>query len=94
MILTSLMFIVGFSISFIALGATASAVGQVLLTRRWILQKIAGMIMIVFGLHVLGIFRLNFLYQDKRMHNVQNEERDDWCACTGSGVCDRLVSLP
>jgi cytochrome c-type biogenesis protein len=72
-IMSSLMFIIGFSISFIALGATASAVGQVLLTQRWILQKIAGIIMIVFGLHVLGIFRINFLYQDKRMHGVQTK---------------------
>src|SRR6478735_2870927 len=52
-IMSSLMFILGFSISFIALGATASAVGQALLTQRRILQQIAGIIMIVFGLHVL-----------------------------------------
>ena len=72
-ILSSVMFIIGFSISFIALGATATAVGQVLLTKRLILQKIAGVIMIVFGLHVLGVFRINALYQDKRMHSVQTK---------------------
>jgi cytochrome c-type biogenesis protein len=36
-----------------------------------ILMKIAGVIIIIFGLHLLGIFRINALYQDKRMHNVQ-----------------------
>jgi cytochrome c-type biogenesis protein len=65
------MFILGFTISFVALGATATALGKLLLTRMPILRNIAGIIMIVFGLHVLGVFRINALYQDKRMHNLQ-----------------------
>ena len=69
--LSSLMFIVGFTISFIALGATATAVGKFLLLRMPILRNIAGIIMIVFGLHVLGVFRIKALYQDTRMHNIQ-----------------------
>lgn len=70
-IISSLLFILGFSISFIALGATATALSQALLVRMPILRQVAGVIMIVFGLHVLGVFRINALYQDKRMHNVQ-----------------------
>src|SRR5690242_18273316 len=68
---SSIMFIIGFSITFIAEGATATALGKAILTRMPILLKIAGVIIIVFGLHLLGVFRLNFLYQDKRMHSVQ-----------------------
>ena len=69
--LSSLMFIVGFTISFIALGATATAVGQFLLTRMPYLIRIAGIVMIVFGLHVLGVFRIRALYQDTRLHSVK-----------------------
>jgi len=79
--MSSVMFILGFTISFIALGATATALGKLLLTRMPILRNVAGIIMIVFGLHVLGVFRINALYQDKRMHNLQ----------TSSGMWGALV---
>jgi len=72
-IVSSIMFIIGFSITFIVLGATASALSKAVLTRMPILMKIAGIIIMVFGLHLLGIFRINALYQDKRMHNVQSQ---------------------
>lgn len=78
---SSIMFVIGFSISFIVVGATATAVGQFVLTRMPIFHKIAGIIMIVFGLHVLGVFRITALYQDKRMHGVQ----------TSSGLLGALV---
>ncbi|HZI50500.1 MAG TPA: cytochrome c biogenesis protein CcdA, partial [Terriglobia bacterium] len=51
--LSSIMFILGFTISFVALGATATVVGKFLNTRMEYLRYIAGIIMIVFGLHVL-----------------------------------------
>jgi len=70
-IFSSIMFIIGFSITFIALGATATAIGQVLLARRQVLTQIAGIVIIVFGLHLLGVFKIKALYQDKRMHNVR-----------------------
>jgi cytochrome c-type biogenesis protein len=72
-IISSIMFIIGFSITFIALGATATAVSQTLLVRMPMLRKIAGVVIVIFGLHILGIFRINALYQDKRMHNVQTK---------------------
>jgi cytochrome c-type biogenesis protein len=79
--LSSVMFILGFTISFIALGATATAVGKFLLVRMPILRQVAGIIMIVFGLHVLGVFRIKALYQDTRLHKVQ----------TSSGMIGALV---
>ena len=70
-LLNSVMFIVGFSITFISLGASASWLGQILLSRMHLLYRIAGIIIIIFGLHLLGIFKINFLYQDKRFHSVE-----------------------
>jgi cytochrome c-type biogenesis protein len=70
-LLSSVMFIVGFSITFILLGASATWLGEVLVSRRYLLDKIAGLVLIVFGIHVLGIVKINALYQDKRFHNVE-----------------------
>jgi len=70
-LLNSIMFIVGFSITFIMLGATATWVGQFLLSRMRLLGQLAGLILIVFGIHLTGLFKINFLYKDKRFHNVQ-----------------------
>jgi len=42
-----------------------------------ILYRIAGLVIIVFGLHVLGVFKINALYQDKRFHDVQ-KPRGAW----------------
>jgi cytochrome c-type biogenesis protein len=69
--LSSVMFILGFTLSFVALGATATAVGKYLITRMSYLRPIAGIIMIVFAMHVLGIYRIKALYQDTRMHRLQ-----------------------
>jgi cytochrome c-type biogenesis protein len=65
--ITSLAFVLGFSIVFVALGATATALGKFLLTQLPLLSKIAGGILIVFGLHTMGVFRLAFLETEKRM---------------------------
>ena len=65
--LTSLAFVIGFSIVFVALGASASAVGKFMFARLPLLSKIAGAILIVFGLHTMGVFRLGFLDTEKRV---------------------------
>jgi cytochrome c-type biogenesis protein len=65
---TSLAFVFGFSIVFVALGASASAIGKFLLAQLPLLSKIAGVVLIVFGLHTMGVFRLAFLETEKRMH--------------------------
>src|ERR1041385_8444271 len=69
-LMNSITFIVGFSITFVILGASATWLGQVLVSWRLLLDKIAGLVLIVFGVHVLGIVKINALYQDKRFHNV------------------------
>jgi len=69
-LLNSVMFIVGFSITFISLGASATYLGQILLSKVAVLHRVAGVVIIVFGLHLVGIFKIKFLYQDKRFHQV------------------------
>jgi cytochrome c-type biogenesis protein len=67
-VLSSLAFIVGFSIVFVSLGAAASAIGQFLISQQAIFNRIAGAIIIVFGLHTMGVLRIEWLYQEKRVH--------------------------
>jgi cytochrome c-type biogenesis protein len=71
LLVNSLMFIIGFSITFMAEGASASWIGQVVATRMRLLYRLAGLIIIVFGVHLLGIVKINFLYRDKRFHNIE-----------------------
>ena len=65
---TSLAFVIGFSIVFVALGASATAVGKFMFARLPLLSKIAGVVLIVLGLHTMGVFRLAFLDAEKRVH--------------------------
>ncbi len=62
----SVCFVLGFSTVFVLLGASATALGQALLSYRWELNIAAGTIVIVFGLFLMGLFRLPFLYRDIR----------------------------
>lgn len=64
----SLMFILGFSLIFIALGASATFVGKFLSRNiRWF-EIVGGILVILFGLHFTGIFRLRFLDREKKVH--------------------------
>jgi len=71
MMLNSISFILGFSIVFITLGAISTEVGQLLARYKSTLAQIAGVVIILFGLHLTGIFRINALYADKRLHGVK-----------------------
>ena len=66
----SLLFILGFSVVFISLGASATWLGQALLSRMTILYKIAGIIIVIFGLHLTGILKIGLLYRDARFHSA------------------------
>jgi cytochrome c-type biogenesis protein len=61
------LFVLGFSTVFVALGASASAVGGMLRFYSDALAKIAGVAIIIMGLHFLGVLRLGFLMQEKRV---------------------------
>lgn len=62
----SFCFVLGFTTVFVALGTGASIIGQFLLKHQTILAQIAGIAIIVMGLHFLGIFRLGVLYKEVR----------------------------
>lgn len=67
-VVTSLFFVLGFSLVFIALGATATAFGQLFRQSLPILTPIAGVVITLMGLHFLGVFRIGFLDRQMR-HN-------------------------
>ena len=69
--LHSLTFILGFSVVFIALGAVATGVGQFANQYHNLLAKLAGIIVIIFGLHLTGLLKIKALYADKRLHDVK-----------------------
>ncbi len=64
-----LAFVVGFSVIFIALGAAASAVGALLFDLRQWIARIGGIIVILFGLHTMGVIRIPVLDYDTRPKN-------------------------
>jgi cytochrome c-type biogenesis protein len=63
----SVAFVLGFSLVFVGLGASASAVGALMMEHLSILGKIAGVVIILFGLHMMGVLRIGWLYSEKRM---------------------------
>ena len=65
-ILKTVLFSLGFSLVFISFGATASFIGNILLENSNTLRIIAGVIIIIFSLQLIGILNLNFLNQEKR----------------------------
>ena len=65
-ILSSVFFVLGFTTIFVALGAGASAFGQLLHGHKILLTQIAGGVIVLFGLHFLGIFKIGLLYRDTR----------------------------
>jgi cytochrome c-type biogenesis protein len=59
-------FVLGFTTVFVLLGASATEVGQFLASRGALFAKIAGLVVMVFGLHLLGVLKIPMLYREKR----------------------------
>ena len=66
-IAAALLFVLGFATVFVAFGATASAIGGLLLSKAPLLATLAGIAIIVMGLHFLGAFKIPFLMRDTRI---------------------------
>lgn len=64
----SILFVLGFSTVFVALGASATAIGQLLLGYRYEANLVAGTIIILFGLLMVGLIRWSWLQRDIRFH--------------------------
>jgi len=65
-LLAALIFVLGFTTVFVAFGASASAIGTLLHAYSYVLGKIAGVVIIIMGLHFLGITPITFLMQEHR----------------------------
>jgi cytochrome c-type biogenesis protein len=71
-LLNALLFIAGFSTVFIAFGASASLIGQVLYEYQDIIRKIGGILIIIFGLYLLGILKLNIFMTERRLVHFES----------------------
>jgi cytochrome c-type biogenesis protein len=67
-LLHAIVFVCGFSLIFLALGAGATVFGQLMLRYRDWISRIGGVLIIVFGLYMLGVFNFAFLMKDTRLH--------------------------
>jgi cytochrome c-type biogenesis protein len=63
-------FVLGFSTVFVLLGASATTLGQLLLTFRYELNVVGGTIVILFGLFMLGVLKVAWLQRDLRFHGL------------------------
>ena len=71
-VISAIVFVLGFTTVFVALGAGASSIGQVLQTYKAELGTIAGAVIILFGLHFLGLMRIPLLYSEARFETKQS----------------------
>jgi cytochrome c-type biogenesis protein len=69
-VLHSLLFIAGFTLIFLALGATATVLGRLLLANRLWISRFGGALIILFGLYLLGVFNIGLLSTERRVHLV------------------------
>ncbi|MGE3916566.1 MAG: cytochrome c biogenesis CcdA family protein, partial [Hyphomicrobiaceae bacterium] len=67
-IVAAICFVLGFTTVFVGLGAGASAFGQIIQVWKAELAMLAGLVIVLFGLHFLGILRIPLLYQEARYH--------------------------
>jgi cytochrome c-type biogenesis protein len=67
-VMSSVAFVLGFTTVFVILGATATAAGQLLAANLPLLAKIAGVVIIITGLHFLGVIHLPILHREARYH--------------------------
>jgi cytochrome c-type biogenesis protein len=71
-VIASVLFVLGFTTVFVGLGAGASYFGQMIQSYKRELEIVAGLVIILFGLHFLGVFRVALFYQEARYHRPQH----------------------
>jgi cytochrome c-type biogenesis protein len=67
-VINALLFIAGFTVVFLALGATATVLGQLLFRQREWVSRVGGVLVILFGLYLIGVFNFGFMARDRRVH--------------------------
>jgi len=101
---SALLFVAGFSFVFITLGAGASSIAPLLSSYQGILTKISGILIMILGVHVLGLFKISFLYREFRINPEIDEARSvitpfilglafglGWTPCIGPILAGILV---
>lgn len=63
-----LLFVLGFTLIFLALGATATVIGRVMFSQRELITKVGGVMIIVFGLYLVGALNIAFFARERRVH--------------------------
>ncbi|TVY02091.1 cytochrome c biogenesis CcdA family protein [Cohnella terricola] len=104
LIIRSISFILGFSVVFVAMGASASLIGQFFAANRMLIEKISGLLIIVFGLQMAGILTLRFLMLDKKWVSVNHTKKGNassfilglafgsgWTPCVGLALSSILL---
>lgn len=71
-IVNSLLFIAGFSTVFIAFGASASLIGQLLYEYQDIIRKVGGILIVIFGLYLMGVLKLSFFMTERRLLHFES----------------------
>jgi cytochrome c-type biogenesis protein len=70
-------FVLGFSLIFVALGLSASAIGGALVANRVLIAQIGGVLVVILGLHMMGMLRIPALMRDARLH-LTHDRRSVW----------------
>ena len=73
--LHAILFVIGFSVVFVALGAVAGTIGRFAGAHLTALNRIAGAVIILFGLHLSGLVPIPALYREHRLHSLASEHR-------------------
>ncbi|MFC4273491.1 cytochrome c biogenesis protein CcdA [Sneathiella chungangensis] len=71
---TSFIFVLGFSTVFVLLGASASYVNRLIIEHLELLSKIAGAVIVIFGIHMTGLVRIPFLYREARFNTIDKPQ--------------------
>lgn len=99
----SIGFVIGFSIIFIIMGASISSIGKLLITNQIIFRKIGGILIILFGLHTTGLFKIKMLYFEKRLLTFGGDKKNfssifvgmafaaGWTPCIGPILSSILI---
>lgn len=68
-------FVIGFSLIFILMGATASKLGQLFTEYQSAFRQVGGILIIIMGIHLTGLFKIKWLYQEKRLVTLSEKNR-------------------
>lgn len=104
LMIRSISFILGFSVVFVAMGASASFIGQFFAGNRELVEKISGLLIIIFGLQMAGVLTLRFLMFEKKWFKTENSKKGNmssfilglafgsgWTPCVGLALSSILL---